>query len=183
MRKKRNTQDKCIFGKGVILEPFSKKHLSADYVQWLNDPEVCRFNSHGVSKYTLLKAQKYLKSLRGAHNKKVFAILMEQGKRHVGNISLCLSPKNNSGEIAILIGAKECWGKGVGTEAFRLLVGYAFETLCLHRVYAGMMERNIGMMRLVEKLGFHSEGVQRDAMFKNKRYWDVAIWAKINPKD
>ncbi len=180
MKKKGIRKEKCIVGQCVVLEPFAERHLSDEYLQWLNNPEVCRWNSHGESKYSLLQARKYLKSIRSDAHKKVFAILMKQDKRHVGNISLYISPQNNSGEIAILIGATECWGKGVGTEAFRLVMEYAFNSLKLHRIYAGIASKNTGMIRVVQKLGFHNEGVQRDAFLKKGRYWDVLNWALLN---
>ena len=50
-------------------------------------------------------------------------------------------------------------GKGVMTEAVRAVVGYAFDTLALHRVQAGVMPRNAASIRVVEKVGFRSEGL------------------------
>lgn len=47
------------------------------------------------------------------------------------------------------------------TEAVRLVVGYAFHELKLHRIEAGVMPRNLGSMRVLEKAGFHKEGIAR----------------------
>jgi len=49
-------------------------------------------------------------------------------------------------------------GRGYMTEAVRLAVGFAFEQVNLHRVQAAIMPRNVGSIRVVEKIGFRYEG-------------------------
>ncbi len=49
--------------------------------------------------------------------------------------------------------------KGIMTEAVRAVVGFAFDTLALHRVQAGVMPRNLASIRVLEKLGFRNEGL------------------------
>lgn len=41
------------------------------------------------------------------------------------------------------------------TEAVKLIVDFAFHELKLHRIEAGVMPRNLGSMRVLEKAGFH----------------------------
>lgn len=50
-------------------------------------------------------------------------------------------------------------GRGYATEGVRLVVGYGFDRLQLHRVQAGVMPRNAGSLRVLEKVGFRREGV------------------------
>jgi Acetyltransferases, including N-acetylases of ribosomal proteins len=52
-------------------------------------------------------------------------------------------------------------GKGYMTEAAKLAVRFAFSELNLHRIEAGVMPHNIGSMRVLEKVGFHKEGIAR----------------------
>lgn len=49
-------------------------------------------------------------------------------------------------------------GRGLMTEAVRAVVDFAFGTAGLHRVQAGVMPRNPGSMRVLEKCGFRREG-------------------------
>jgi len=49
-------------------------------------------------------------------------------------------------------------GKGCTTAAFRLVLDYAFGTLRLHRVQAGVMPCNTPSIRVVEKVGMRFEG-------------------------
>lgn len=49
--------------------------------------------------------------------------------------------------------------RGYMSEALALVVGYAFETLQLHRLEANILPRNKASLRTVEKLGFYHEGL------------------------
>jgi ribosomal-protein-serine acetyltransferase len=67
---------------------------------------------------------------------------------------------------------RSAWGKQVATEAARGLVEYAFRTLELHRLEAHVAPANQASRRVVEKLGFHREGIARDFEFIDGRYLD-----------
>jgi RimJ/RimL family protein N-acetyltransferase len=49
---------------------------------------------------------------------------------------------------------RRCWGKGLGTEAARGALDYAWEKLRLSRVYAGHHPDNRASERILRKLGF-----------------------------
>jgi [ribosomal protein S5]-alanine N-acetyltransferase len=57
---------------------------------------------------------------------------------------------------------REHWGHGLGAEAVRLLIGFAFESFGLRRLEADIDPRNVASLRLVEKLGFQREGYMRE---------------------
>ncbi|MFC7443165.1 GNAT family N-acetyltransferase [Laceyella putida] len=71
-------------------------------------------------------------------------------------------------------------GKGYMTEAVRLVVAYAFNELKLHRIEAGVMPHNTGSIRVLEKAGFHKEGIARENVKINGRWEDHQILAIIN---
>ncbi len=73
-------------------------------------------------------------------------------------------------------------GKGYTTEAAKLVVKYAFETLNLHRIEAGVMPDNIASIRVLEKAGFHKEGIARKNVKINGRLEDHQMLAILNPK-
>ncbi|MFF5054213.1 GNAT family N-acetyltransferase [Micromonospora sp. NPDC000663] len=54
--------------------------------------------------------------------------------------------------------------RGLGTEAVRLIVGYGFERLGLHRISLGVFAFNPRARRAYEKAGFVVEGVRRDVL-------------------
>lgn len=57
------------------------------------------------------------------------------------------------------------WSRGLATEAFYLVLRYAFETLGLHRVIFETTEKNEGMRGWLEKVaGVQVEGIRREEL-------------------
>lgn len=71
------------------------------------------------------------------------------------------NPDYRSAEIGYCYG-EAAWGYGYATEAARGLLGWAFDTLDLHRVQAETDTRNAASARVLEKLGFVREGTLRE---------------------
>lgn len=74
-------------------------------------------------------------------------------------------------------------GKGYTTEAVKLVVDYAFKTLYLHRIEAGVMPHNLASIRVLEKAGFHKEGIAKQNVKINNRWEDHQVLAIINTND
>jgi RimJ/RimL family protein N-acetyltransferase len=83
--------------------------------------------------------------------------------------------KNRHAVFGIVIGEKEAWGKGYGTEVTALITGYAFETLNLNRVGLEVYEDNERGIKAYERVGFTREGVLRQAMYREGRYWNKIV--------
>ncbi len=79
----------------------------------------------------------------------------------------------------IAIADKENWSKGYGTEATKLMVDYAFETLNMNRIQLHVSAENDRAVRVYEKTGFVKEGKLKQAMFFNNRYIDFYLMAVI----
>lgn len=170
-----------LVGNRLYLRPLELIDTEGDYPNWLNDPIVCQYNSHGDNLYTREMAAEYIHSVQNNPNSNVFAICMIENDRHIGNIALQqISLKNRNAELAILIGEKEVYGQGIGYEAALLLVEYAFEYLKLHRLYCGTHSENIGMQKLALKLGMRQEGVRREALFKNGSFANIVEYGMLS---
>ena len=61
------------------------------------------------------------------------------------------------------------------TEATRLITGYAFETLNLNRVALRVYEDNERGVKAYEKVGFKREGVLRQDIYREGRYWNTFL--------
>lgn len=70
---------------------------------------------------------------------------------------------------------KEVWNHGYGSEAARLLLGYGFGTLGLHRIELEVFAFNTRALRVYEKLGFRLEGRRREALRWEGRYHDALL--------
>lgn len=158
----------------LILRPLQESDVEGDYAVWLNDPEVCSGNSHAlfpVSREALLS---YVRRVGNSPSDVVLAIILRSDGRHIGNVSLqSIHWVNRSAELAILLGAKDCWGQGYGEEAARMMVAYGFSKLGLRRIACGTFEDNTGMQRIAQKLGFSKEGLRRAAVYKDGHCKDV----------
>lgn len=160
-------------GENVFLRPLTEADLTDRYLQWLNDEEVSRFNSHAVFPNTMEKMKLFYESIN-PQKQIVLAIIERSSDLHVGNVSLqAINWINRNAEFAILLGDKDYWSKGIGTAAAQLMVGYGFERLNLHRIYCGTIAGNTGMEKMTKKLKMKEEGRRREAVYKNGAYHDV----------
>jgi diamine N-acetyltransferase len=82
--------------------------------------------------------------------------------------------KNRKAEYGrMLIGDRTYLHQGLASEATRLLLGYAFGLLKLHRVYLEVLSDNDEAIRMYKRCGFRVEGRRRDAHFALGEYHDV----------
>jgi RimJ/RimL family protein N-acetyltransferase len=85
------------------------------------------------------------------------AVVLREGGELVGDVSLLwASETHRQGELGFLVHPAH-HGKGYATEAARPMLGFAFETLGLHRVAGRLEPRNAGSARVLEKLGMRRE--------------------------
>lgn len=108
------------------------------------------------------------------------AVCLKENGRYIGNVSITnVNKANRSGESNIFIGDHSCWGKGIGTDAYRLLLEYAFNERGFHRIEARVLETNASSLKMHEKCGFKIEGTLRESVFKNGRWQDQVVLSII----
>ena len=167
--------------KRLLLRPLILEDAEGNYPSWLNDTEVCRYNTHGEKHYTKAMAKAYIIEVNATKNAYVFAIIDRKKHQHIGNIALqSINQRNNSAELAILIGEKAYWRGGYGYEASQALLHFGFTSLKLHRIYCGTPITNVAMQKLALKLGFSQEGVAKEAFFKDGDYFDTILFGVLN---
>ena len=71
------------------------------------------------------------------------------------------------------------WGRGFAVESVSLMLDWAFRTLHLHRIEADIDPRNDGSRRLLERLGFASEGVLRERYFVGDEVSDTELFGLL----
>ncbi len=80
---------------------------------------------------------------------------------------------NQTAALGINIGDPDYWSRGYGTDAMRLIVGYGFRELNLHRITSSTISYNIRSIKVHEKVGFQREGVQRQSIQREGQRYDV----------
>lgn len=89
----------------------------------------------------------------------------DAGPTPVGAIHIpWIRTKHGSGMLMYWV-LPEHQGNGYVTEATELILDYAFAERRLAKVYAVVLETNVGSQRVLEKLGFEREGVHRQETF------------------
>lgn len=169
-----------IESKRLIFKPISLEHLSQDYVDWMNDPDVIRYLESGGD-YSLSKLENYISEIvqRDIY---FWGIHTKESKLHIGNIKIDpISVKHGRGEYGILLGRKSEWGKGFAKESTIRILNYCFDVLCLRKITLGVVADNIAALQLYKKLNFKQEGVYKSHSFHNGKYCDVIRMAKFNP--
>jgi len=156
----------------VYLRPLARSDARA-LLPWINNPEVTR--TLLVHRPMNLEGEEKLLGQRTSDEGMVsLGIVEKSSDRLVGATSLQqIDTRSRHAQFGILIGDSADWGKGFATEATRLLVGYGFETLNLHRVWLHVTADNAAGIRVYEKVGFRHEGVLREALFTGGRYVDL----------
>lgn len=135
-----------------------QEHLSETYVDWLNDVDVYKYLETGGN-YTLSQLKTYLQE---QEKKDIFfwAIHLKNSDKHIGNIKIDpIDNDKNSGEYGIMMGDKGEWGKGYAKEASICVINYCFEVLKLSQITLGVIEKNVGALKLYENMGFEIEGI------------------------
>lgn len=81
-------------------------------------------------------------------------------------------------EIGYFIG-ESYWGLGLATQAVQQMLYYIKQTFDVVRVYAEVFEHNRASMRVLEKNGFHLEGIRERAVIKNNVLMNDYVWVKF----
>ena len=90
-------------------------------------------------------------------------------------------PGSQSCNFRILIGPAG-QNRGLGTEATRLIVGYGFEQLGLHRISLEVYAFNPRARRVYERAGFRPEGVLRESLRYGDQWIDATVMSILAPE-
>lgn len=75
--------------------------------------------------------------------------------------------------------ARAYWGQGLMTEAVRAVVEFGFANMNLNRIEADADGRNPASARVLHKVGFHDEGVQKEQFYENGSFYDLHLFALL----
>lgn len=82
-------------------------------------------------------------------------------------------------ELRIILHDPQALGKGIGTEATKLLTHYAFFRLNAGRVWLGCSEANVGAWKCYEKCGYVLEGSLRNEIYTNGSYHNARRYSVL----
>lgn len=103
-----------------------------------------------------------------------FAIVLRESNALIGAMSLGINKAFQHAELGYWFGVP-FWGQGYATEAARAIVGFGFESLGLHRIYARHLGGNPASGRVMEKIGMQYEGCLRQHYCKWGQFHDSVM--------
>ncbi len=162
---------------------FEKQHLTSQYVGWLNDPEVVQFSEQRHKKHTIKSCTSYFNQQKRSDNLFLAIEFKNLNKtiKHLGNIGVFIDRNNAYGDISILIGEKEFWGKGTAYHSIKGILPYLFEKEKLNLISCGTASCNLGMIKVMEKLGMTPKITFPDRfVINNQTYNLIQGWLKAS---
>lgn len=169
-------------GKQVLLRPVTVDDAPA-LMAMFRDAEASRLTgSHDDSEPDEARICAWYDTRRDQDDRLDLAVVEQTTGSVIGEAVLNeWDPGNESCSFRICL-VPGAYGHGLGTEATRLIVGYDFEELGLHRISLEVYAFNPRARRVYEKVGFVAEGVLRDALLWEGKRVDAAVMSILAPE-
>lgn len=109
-----------------------------------------------------------------------FGIALQESGRLIGDCGLHFpQDEPRQAELGVTL-APAHQGLGYATETLQALLGYAFEELAKHRVYARVDPRNVASRALMTRVGMREEGHLRESVWHEEQWADDVIYAMLD---
>jgi RimJ/RimL family protein N-acetyltransferase len=165
-------------GEQVRLRPFRRADLPR-VIAWRRDPEL----RHGAlwtdTPFGSREAQRWLRAISDGIDptRLTRAIELRETGRLVGLTNLTrIDRRAGTAYFGVVVGEKDCWGKGIAREALALMLRRAVG-LGLRKVLLEVAGDNPRAIALYRRAGFDTEGVLRDQLPRESGLVDVHIMA------
>ena len=164
-----------IYGERIRLRAPERNDIPM-FVRWFNDAEV----TAGLSLFlpmSLAQEEQWFENmlkLPAVEHPMVMEVQQGDDWLAIGNVGLmAFDNVARSAEVGIVIGEKEYWDQGYGSETIKVLLKHGFETLNLHRIFLRVTSFNERAVHAYEKIGFVHEGRLREAVYYQGTYHDM----------
>ena len=175
--------DVTLHGATLTLRPMGEGDWDV-LLRWNNDPVVMALADHNPFEETTLADLQTIYRWISTH---AFCFIMEVDGVPIGecwlqqmNLQRIVAqfPKQDLRRIDLMIGEKELWGRGYGSEAIRLLVDFGFQDERADAIFAPVMADNHRSQRAFAKNGFtcHDRFPEPDGAVNT----DLVIWRTEN---
>jgi RimJ/RimL family protein N-acetyltransferase len=158
----------------VYLRPAEREDIPL-FVRWFNDYAGSRTLAIRAPMSIAMEEQWFERAVaeQGKSGYHFVACLLEDD-RPIGTVGLFdVDTTNGNAGLGISIGAGDDRGKGHGSDMLRALLGFAFGSLRLERVWLDVFDFNPGARHVYERVGFVHEGTLRRSIFREGEYRDV----------
>lgn len=158
-----------IHGKLVTLKPFTREMFNT-YYHWRQDDEVMYWATGEPYMSSLISEETFMKRydtdvLESRQQESAMLGIFTETDDFIGEISYRdMDLVSGTAVIGIMIGNKNFWGKGYGTDAVRTLCQFLFDRFRLRRIQLDTWDGNERAIKSYLKIGFQIEGTLREAV-------------------
>lgn len=167
-------------GDGLRLRAFTEADLPF-LDRMSTDPDALGYFEYGEIVEARARRKRFDKDGLVSAESTVLAIELDDGTV-AGMVSFRPRHRGGSPGVCTEIGCAllpEHRGRGLGTEAQRVLVRFLFGYTTVHRLEAITNDANVAEQRSLEKLGFSLDGVLRGEVFQHGRYQDNRVYSLL----
>jgi RimJ/RimL family protein N-acetyltransferase len=162
-----------IRGEKVGLGPLDAS-MVPEFTRWINDFATLRTLGMEPRPMTAAEEERWYQRVTAAEDVIFFAIYDLADTTLVGSTNLHgIDRRHQTCELGIAILDPARRGKGLGTEAVRLITDYAIHALDMHNVQLSVLAFNEAGIRAYTKAGFREYGRRREAIAHNRQRWDL----------
>ncbi|MCD2345474.1 GNAT family N-acetyltransferase [Clostridium guangxiense] len=165
------------YGKKVCLRAYKEEDIKLA-AKYINDEEMMKYYEDEIPfPVTLWEKEKLIKS-KGGIGEYNFAIEDRETRKYIGECNIQkVNLITRTALVGIMIGDREYWGQGYGTDAMRVLLKFIFQNMNMHKVKLRVFSFNERAIKSYEKCGFKVEGILKDEIFKDGKYYDEVLMA------
>lgn len=167
-----------IIGNKTCLRPFQNSDICNTYVSWLNDPDVVKYSNQRFFNHTIETSYNYLKTFIDTDN--IYMAIEDRFTKELyGSITAYTQIHHGVADIGLLIGNKNSWGKGIGFEAWTLMMNFLSRKGYIRKVTGGTLKVNIAMIRIMKKSGMTLEAIKKNQELFNNKPVDLLYFCKF----
>jgi len=168
-----------IHTKSLILREFDETDWQEVHC-YASDPEVVQYMDWGPSTEEETKAfigRTISYQKEKPRRKYGLAITLKEENKLIGGCGLYVTnPENKEGYLGYCLN-RHFWHKGYATETAEALLGFGFQQIGLHRIFATVDPDNIASKHVLEKIGMKREGRLREHKWMKGRWRDSLLYA------
>jgi RimJ/RimL family protein N-acetyltransferase len=169
-----------ILGKLVALGPILPVDLPTLF-RWADDVGEARLNEP-YRPQNWHQQEAFWTNAANDRTRVFFAIRTANDPAIIGYVQIInIDPVHRSATIGIRIGEPSHRGQGKGREALTLAIDYCWNHLNLSRIALSVFAENRRAIELYARLGFHHEGLLRQAVFIDGAWIDMVLMALLHP--
>lgn len=171
-----------IYGDKIILRNIDLSDTD-DIIRWRNNESVKKY----FINQTLFTKESHLKWMNdyvSAGRTYQFIIIEKENNISIGSVYLRDVDKiNKKAEFGVFIGEEKYRGLGIGIEATKLILKYAFNELGLNKIFLRVLSDNYSAIKSYLKVGFKYEGYFREDVCVNSKYLDVIFMGILRDEE